>query len=339
MKAPGEVTTSHLTMFSTPYLKPPIMVHLTHGGATAFGTQTGEKMNELTTNNPEMPNWDAIHRTSIRNNRFRCEHGWDIDLDDGSSNYDIYNNLCLSGGIKLREGFYRTVENNIMINNSFHPHVWFSNCNDVFRRNIVMTAYRDIRLDSWGKEVDSNLFPDEKALKTAQANGTDTNSAFGDPLFVDPANGNFNVKENSPALSIGFVNFPMDQFGVQQPELKAIAKTPEIPKLWSLNGNSNSGEKIFEWLGAKIKTVETIEERSAAGLHETAGVLIKAIDKNSIIGKSELAVGEVIIEAQGEPVKNVKDLMGIYQGHKWKGKLELVIIKNQKPNKVLLVLK
>jgi hypothetical protein len=34
-------------------------------------------------------------------------------LDDGSSNYQIYNNLCLNGGIKLREGFYRTVENNI----------------------------------------------------------------------------------------------------------------------------------------------------------------------------------------------------------------------------------
>ena len=40
----------------------------------------------------------------------------DIDLDDGSSNYHIYNNICLNGGLKLREGFYRTVENNIIIN-------------------------------------------------------------------------------------------------------------------------------------------------------------------------------------------------------------------------------
>ena len=29
-----------------------------------------------------------------RHNRWRCDHGWDIDLDDGSSNYVIKNNLC-----------------------------------------------------------------------------------------------------------------------------------------------------------------------------------------------------------------------------------------------------
>ena len=23
----------------------------------------------------------------LRNNRWRCDHGWDIDLDDGSTNY------------------------------------------------------------------------------------------------------------------------------------------------------------------------------------------------------------------------------------------------------------
>jgi hypothetical protein len=55
-------------------------------------------MDSMTTANPDMPNWDAIHTTIIRNNRFRCDHGWDIDLDDGSSNYHIYNNLCLNGG-------------------------------------------------------------------------------------------------------------------------------------------------------------------------------------------------------------------------------------------------
>ncbi|MGA2618375.1 MAG: hypothetical protein ABSF26_12250 [Thermoguttaceae bacterium] len=38
------------------------------------------------------------------------------------------------------------------------------------------------------------------------------------------------MKEGSPALKLGFVNFPMDQFGVRKPELKAIARTPEMPK-------------------------------------------------------------------------------------------------------------
>jgi len=32
----------------------------------------------------------------IRHNRFRSDHGWDIDLDDGASNYRIYDNVCLA---------------------------------------------------------------------------------------------------------------------------------------------------------------------------------------------------------------------------------------------------
>ena len=67
-------------------------------------------MDEITAREPSLILLDAQKPTIIRNNRFRCDHGWDIDLDDGSSNYHIYNNLCLNGGIKLREGFHRIVE-------------------------------------------------------------------------------------------------------------------------------------------------------------------------------------------------------------------------------------
>lgn len=74
----------------------------------------------------------------IRNNRWRCDHGWDVDLDDGSSNYIIYNNLMLSSGLKLREGFYRKVYNNIMVNKTLYPHVWFRNSGDEFYNNIIL---------------------------------------------------------------------------------------------------------------------------------------------------------------------------------------------------------
>lgn len=123
-------------------------------GRDRFWHPKRKVLDSLVAANPDMPRWDAIHTTIIRNNRFRCDHGWDIDLDDGSSNYELYNNLCLNGGIKLREGFYRTVENNIMVNNGFHPHVWFKNSDDVFRKNIVMTRHKDIWLSGWGKEID-----------------------------------------------------------------------------------------------------------------------------------------------------------------------------------------
>ena len=196
-------------------------------------------LDEMTTKNPEMPLWDAIHTTVIRNNRFRCDHGWDIDLDDGSSNYHIYNNVCLNGGIKLREGFYRKVENNIMINNSFHPHVWFQNSGDIFKRNIVLTEYKDIRLDGWGEEVDYNFFPNKAALMNSQDNGNDRNSIYGNPGFINAKEGNFALRDNSPAYAIGFVNFPMDKFGVKKMTLKKIAKNPEIPVIWSITENQN----------------------------------------------------------------------------------------------------
>ena len=37
-----------------------------------------------------------------------------IDMDDGSSNYHVYNNVNVNCSIKFREGDYRVVENNIM---------------------------------------------------------------------------------------------------------------------------------------------------------------------------------------------------------------------------------
>jgi hypothetical protein len=98
------------------------------------------------------------------------DHGWDVDLDDGSTNYHIYNNLFLNGGLKLREGFYRIVENNIMVNNSFHPHVWYGNSRDTFRHNIVFTLYRPIRVNQpWGRECDFNLLHTPGKLDAAPA--------------------------------------------------------------------------------------------------------------------------------------------------------------------------
>ena len=74
---------------------------------------------------PELPKLDVVKPIVLANNRWRCDHGWDIDLDDGSSFYIITNNLCLHGGIKNREGFGRVVENNIMVNGGYDPHVWY----------------------------------------------------------------------------------------------------------------------------------------------------------------------------------------------------------------------
>jgi hypothetical protein len=287
---------------------------------------------------PEMPFWDAMHTTVIRNNRFRCNHGWDIDLDDGSSNYHIYNNLCLNGGIKLREGFNRVVENNIIINNGFHPHVWFDNSRDVFKKNIVTTKHFPIRLAGWGKEVDFNFFPDSVSLALAQENNTDNNSLYGNPLFVNPEKGDFSVEENSPALKLGFKNFPMDRFGVQKLELKALAKQPEIPEL-NIMAFQKIRKSTREWLSGTLKNIETPEEQSSFGLFNMDGVIVLNVKKESKLAMSGIKEGDVIIGFDDEKVKTIIDLLNKYQEYLWHGKANLTIIRQQKEMKILIELK
>ncbi len=50
--------------------------------------------------------------------------------------------------------------------------------------------------------------------ETRRALGFDRSSLLGDPRFIDPAQGDYRVRPESPALKLGFTNFPMDQFGV-----------------------------------------------------------------------------------------------------------------------------
>jgi hypothetical protein len=205
-----------------------------HGSFNSWGRDRywgmrGRPLEELLREVPDLPKWDAAETTILRNTRWRCDHGWDIDLDDGSTNYHIYNNLCLHGGIKNREGFFRVVENNIMVNNTFHPHCWYPNSRDAFRRNIVMGPYRPAIMNHWDGELDRNFFTAAGALAEVQKKfHTDQNSLAGDPMFVDPPSGDYRVKDDSPALKAGFKNFPMDQFGVVSPRLRAEARTPKL---------------------------------------------------------------------------------------------------------------
>jgi len=277
---------------------------------------------------------DVVKTVIIRNNRMRCDHGWDIDLDDGSSNYLIYNNLCLNGGSKLREGVNRIVENNIMINNTFHPHVWFRNSNDVFRHNIVSAGYLPVNIKVWGKEIDYNAFPDSVSLKEAWSRGTDKHSVCGKLLFVDPQKGDFRLKDGAPALSAGFKNFAMDSFGVVSPKLKAVAKKVQIPSIITLD-NVGDGE-IIDFIGARIKNLNTAGERSATGMDDARGVLV--LDVTSGSGASEfLQTNDVILSLNNKKTNNLRDLLEARMSVIGVN-TEIVVFRNQKETKKLIEL-
>ena len=272
---------------------------------------------------PNLPFLDAMHTTTIRSSRWRCDHGWDIDLDDGSSNYEIYNNLLLNGGLKFREGFSRRAWNNIMVNNSFHPHVWYVNSGDEFYGNIVMTDVKGIRAPTrtaTGKYIDKNLFfVNNPILKDKYAEeGWDLNSIVGDPLFVDPVNGDFRVREGSPPFKIGFNNFPMDQFGVKKASLKAIAKTPVIPELGahlkSDRDTNASARKLAKsnqafWLGATLKGLEG-EAFSAYGVSkQEGGVALTVVPKTSAAARAGLQANDLIQAVNGGRVSTLDQFL------------------------------
>lgn len=188
---------------------------------------------------------DAMDTTELRYNRIAnyrqtiSAGNWTIDLDDGSSNYAIYNNLSLGSTLKLREGFYRKVWNNIHVSPvEIGWHVWPPDSEDEFYHNITVVSgarpgekeptagvIRPVRMPEkypWGKRIDQNLYWNLNTHRFLAGDldwdqwrgvGHDRHSVFADPLFIDPLHGDFRVNENSPALKVGFENFPMDQFG------------------------------------------------------------------------------------------------------------------------------
>jgi len=126
----------------------------------------------------------------------------------------------------------------------------------------------------------------------------DKHSAFGDPLFKDPKHLDFTVAENSPALKLGFKNFPMDQFGVKKEAFKAIAKTPEIPVLKDLSITENKANPVVAWLRNNLKSVESEQEQSAYGLNSAEGVIVLRIWKASPAVQGDgIKKGDVILEA------------------------------------------
>ena len=292
--------------------------------------------------NKDLPFLDAIKTTIIRNSRWRCDHGWDIDLDDGSSNYDIYNNLLLNGGLKLREGFRRRAWNNICVNNSLHPHVWYANSDDEVYANIFMGQYCGVNVPTeraTGKRVDGNLI--FRGLFTKQF-GWDENSVIADPLFVNPAAGDFRVQNDSPALKLGFENFPMDQFGVKKPSLKAITRTPLIPEPRTRIAESTrkpKGKKKsadIKWMGATLHSLQG-QEFSAYGVSkEDGGVVLLKVPASSVAAKAGLKAGDVIQAVNGKKISRVNQFQKVLASIKAR-ELKFKVVRNQQAMEVTVV--
>lgn len=120
----------------------------------------------------------------------------------------------------------------------------------------------------------------------------------------------------------------MDKFGVQKPTLKKIALLPQFPLLISDKGLVNKSTAV-SFLGGTIKSVDGLGDRSAYGLPDESGVIILSIGENSILALSGLLNKDVIRTADNKVIKDVQQLMDVYQSLNWTGQIPITVIRNQ----------
>jgi hypothetical protein len=171
-------------------------------------------------------------------------------------------------GLKLQWNRYNTYVNNIVVNGGVvdvHS-IWSSTDHYVARNIFVGTAIYSLdnaeqpsSIRSKLKLIDSNLvFNSGNQPRIVQwlqrttdfftwaqwlAGGLDVHSVVADPMFMDTANGDYRVKAGSPALALGFKNFPMDSFGVMPiPCISSVAI--HNPSMNSTTGSGNAGFNV-----------------------------------------------------------------------------------------------
>jgi hypothetical protein len=277
---------------------------------------------------------EAWKTTIIRNNRLHYDKptSFGIDLDDGSSNFEIYNNLLLNTEIKLREGFSRKVYNNIIINSQSEFHVWYDLCRDEFTRNIVVndSAYNSKYLKSRRAAaheavIDNNVFyngGEDVAIGDDgwESAGWDVNSVVADPMFKDPSRNDYSVSRKSPALTLGFENFPMDRFG------KPGAPQPG-PIL--IGSGALVEAEAQPLLGGTIAVITDMATQSVLGAPDMNGVFFESLPQESRAAKLGFEIRDLIRSINGSDVTAMESFWTLYNTVEPGATVTCTIIRNQ----------
>ncbi len=213
--------------------------------------------------------------------------GWGIYFDEGTTGVIAENNLVYrtkSAGFHQHYGRDNLVKNNIFIDgheaqlmrSREEDHLSFK-----IQNNVIVFYDRPLLGSNWNGtrdnfQLDSNLYWNTgaeplsfagKTLAQWQESGQDKTSVVADPLFVDAAHDNFNLRPNSPALKIGFVPFNWSNAGAHDANgklltLNSVPQTarafPPPPPPQPYAEDFESGE-----IGAKSSFVTNEENETA----------------------------------------------------------------------------
>lgn len=174
--------------------------------------------------------------------------GWGIYPDEGSHDLLIQKNLvyrCQDGALFAHHNRNITAENNIFAFNRAAQieRGGIGGFELIGRRNLIYytegMAVGNYGSRNTGPDVcafDRNLYWNasgkpvlfgNKSFSEWQAAGQDKNSLIADPLFVDPARGNFTLRPGSPAVQIGFEPWDWSAVGPRH-NFKFMSVKPDL---------------------------------------------------------------------------------------------------------------
>ena len=174
--------------------------------------------------------------TVVSGNRIhdiKCKEygGWALYTDEGSAEILLENNLCYRTSSNsyhqhygssnvVRNNIFAMADDNMLRVSRAEPHlsIMFTG-NIVYSTGMPMLAEYGMPLEEGAIVSNCNLFWNTQGevkystqaslptLDAAQAAGMEEDSVCADPLFANPAEGDFTLSPDSPAFSIGFVPF------------------------------------------------------------------------------------------------------------------------------------
>lgn len=252
---------------------------------------------------------DMLAENRLIHNRVVGGRGFGIDLDDGSTNYRIENNFCYGVGIKLREGFFRTVRNNVVMYAPLDLHATYAGNDDIIENNIVLHSH-PLRIALLNKgfttEIRNNYFVNaaRNSKKQKILRGMQNHFVSGDSA---------DILDNQFQLA-GFTPFEYSfgKEGAPKPDLSLSCDTEqEKRKLSNAYG-------VFSFLDERL--------RSATGAPSLDGVYVERLKLFSGLKKRGIQKSDVILAVNGKPFSGTKqDFAALLQKNS-----EAEIIRQQK---------
>lgn len=227
---------------------------------------------------------DMLEENRIIHNRVVGTRGFGIDLDDGSTNYVIENNFCYGVGIKLREGFFRKVRNNVIVYAPLDLHVTYEGNDDIVEHNVVFNRHH-LRIallrKGYTTQINDNYFVNAASADKKQKILRGMHNAFVSCNPSDILNNRFHFEGFTPFA------YCFGKDGAPQPNCSLAATDgQETRKITNRHG-------VFFCMDERL--------RSATGTASLDGIYVERLRLFSGLKKRGIQKNDVIVSVNGKP--------------------------------------